>query len=427
MTNENRKSWHLSHFLLIFITTLICSLLFQKFSTGTWGGVNFYSGAIALVVLSSIVVTINTVELYSALIRLVAPCIFVYLFYSASDQSSIVNALITRAGLPHFLLVIISAVTSIYYTKDKFLVSSNGSKGKSEKINKDLKINKQDSKSIEEQEERKEQKDAFERIIGQTKIISSLREISKITKSGIRLGKKEAPHAVLLFLGPTGVGKTEAARALAEEVYGSNDALIRFDMGQFNDASQANRFYGPPPGYAGYEQGGQLTRAVLKKPHSVVLLDEMEKADPKIWDAFLPVFDEGYIVDGSSNQKVDMTNTIIVLTSNILANNEDLSSCDAFQVKDKVAALGVFRPELLGRINEILVFNPLSRDSIVEILKARLDAALWNLSDQGYNIEVSDKALSSLVDEVEKAKFGVRQIDDVLRSFLRKKVSEIKS
>jgi len=421
MINENKKSWHLSHFILIFITTLACSVIFQKFSNGTWSGVNFYSGAIALVVLSSIVVVINTIELYSALIRLIAPCIFVYLFYSASDQSNIVGALITRASLPHFLLVFIAAITSIFYTKDKFIIEKANVEEKSKKIDKDLKVEKQEDRTIKDQEDKK---DTFERIIGQTKVISSLREISKVTKSGIRLGKKEAPHAVLLFLGPTGVGKTEAARALAEEVYGSNDALIRFDMGQFNDSSQANRFYGPPPGYAGYEQGGQLTRAVLKKPHSVVLLDEMEKADPKIWDAFLPVFDEGYIVDGSSNQKVDMTNTIIVLTSNILANNEDLSSCDAFEVKDKVASLGVFRPELLGRINEILVFNSLSRDSIVEILKARLDAALWNLSDQGYNIEVSDQALSSLVDEVEKAKFGVRQIDDVLRGFLRKKVSE---
>ena len=198
-------------------------------------------------------------------------------------------------------------------------------------------------------------------------------------------------------------------------------------MGQFNDASQANRFYGPPPGYAGFEQGGQLTRAVLKKPHSVVLLDEMEKAHPKIWDAFLPVFDEGYIVDGSSNQKVDMTNTIIVLTSNILAEEANLNESNAFEIKNKVASLGVFRPELLGRINEILVFNSLNRDSIVEILKRRLDAALWNLSEQGYKIDVTEQTINSLVDEVQKAQFGVRQIDDVVRTYLRGKVSEIKT
>ena len=416
---DNKKSWHLAHFILIFISALACSILFQKFSTGTWTGNNFYSGAIVLVLLSSIVVCANTVELYQAIIRLVAPCLLVYLFYSASNQVGIINALIARAGLPHFLLVFSAAVASIYFTRvAEDTVSSQGS-------------SENKTENVSDNQERIEA-DTFNRIVGQSHVISSLREISKITKSGIRLGKKEAPHAVLLFLGPTGVGKTEAARALAEEVYGSKDALIRFDMGQFNDASQANRFYGPPPGYAGFEQGGQLTRAVLKKPNSVVLLDEMEKAHPKIWDAFLPVFDEGYIVDGSSNQKVDMTNTIIVLTSNILAeessaNGEDLSKVNAFEIKNKVASLGVFRPELLGRINEILVFNSLNRDSIVEILKRRLDAALWSLSEQGYKIDVTEQTINSLVDEVQKAKFGVRQIDDVVRTYLRGRVSEVKT
>ncbi len=420
-TVENKKSWHLSHFILIFIATLSSSMLFQKFSTGTWTGVNFYSGAIVLVLLSSIVVTVNTVDLYQAIIRLVAPCLFVYLFHSASNQEGIINTLISRAGFPHFLLVFASAVASIYFTKqspEKEQISSKDSSVK-------------DSADVQSKNREPKQEDVFNRIVGQSHVISSLREISKITKSGIRLGKKEAPHAVLLFLGPTGVGKTEAARALAEEVYGSKDALIRFDMGQFNDASQANRFYGPPPGYAGFEQGGQLTRAVLKKPHSVVLLDEMEKAHPKIWDAFLPVFDEGYIVDGSSNQKVDMTNTIIVLTSNILAKESsaggDLSKSNAFEIKNKVSELGVFRPELLGRINEILVFNSLNRDSIVEILKRRLDAALWSLSEQGYKIDVTEQTINSLVDEVQKAQFGVRQIDDVVRTYLRGRVSELKT
>ena len=419
-TVENKKSWHSSHFILIFISALACSILFQKFSSGSWTGNNFYSGAIILVLLSSILVCVNTVDLYQAIIRLVAPCLFVYLFHSASNQAGIVNTLITRAGLPHFLLVFAAAIASIYFTK--------------ERPEKDIVKKDSPQQGIREQEIKREVQgdDTFNRIVGQGHVISSLREISKITKSGIRLGKKEAPHAVLLFLGPTGVGKTEAARALAEEVYGSKEALIRFDMGQFNDASQANRFYGPPPGYAGYEQGGQLTRAVLKKPHSVVLLDEMEKAHPKIWDAFLPVFDEGYIVDGSSNQKVDMTNTIIVLTSNILAEESlagqgSLSENNAFEIKNKVASLGVFRPELLGRINEILVFNSLNRESIVEILKRRLDAALWSLSEQGYKIDVTEQAINSLVDEVQKAKFGVRQIDDVVRTYLRGRVSEMKA
>ena len=168
----------------------------------------------------------------------------------------------------------------------------------------------------------------------------------------MRVGKDDAPHAVLLFLGPTGVGKTEAARALAKSVYGSDEALIRFDMGQFIDPHQANRFYGPPPGYSGSEEGGQLTRAVEAKPRSVVLLDEVEKAHPQIWDAFLPVFDEGYFVDGSTNRKVSMTETIIVLTSNLLVGVDNLSAMSNSELKEEINNRADFRPELLGRINE---------------------------------------------------------------------------
>jgi ATP-dependent Clp protease ATP-binding subunit ClpA len=194
-------------------------------------------------------------------------------------------------------------------------------------------------------------------------------------------------------------------------------------MGQFNDSSQANRFYGPPPGYIGSDEGGQLTRAVLRQPKSVVLLDEMEKAHPKIWDAFLPVFDEGYIVDGSNNQKVDMTNTIIVLTSNLLAQDEGLIELPAYEIKDKLISSGTLRPELLGRINEILVFNALDRNSIAEILRRRMDSALWSLSEQGIQLSVEENEIMQLVDQVQRAKFGVRQIDDVVRTYLRKAIS----
>ncbi len=264
--------------------------------------------------------------------------------------------------------------------------------------------------------------DPFSRIIGQEHVISPLKEIARLSSKGVKVGKENAPYAVLLFLGPTGVGKTEAARALAEAVYGTSDALIRFDMGQFSDAHQASRFYGPPPGYVGYEQGGQLTRAVLKRPRSVVLLDEVEKAHEKVWDAFLPVFDEGYIVDGSSNQKVDMTQTIIVLTSNLLSQIPNLNSKNALQIKEQVEATKVFRPELLGRINEILVFNSLSKEVIREILQRRIDLSLWNLSDRGINVSISSEEIDAMILEVEAAKFGVRQIDDVVRSHIRKLV-----
>jgi len=194
-------------------------------------------------------------------------------------------------------------------------------------------------------------------------------------------------------------------------------------MGQFSDAHQASRFYGPPPGYVGFEQGGQLTRAVLKRPRSVVLLDEVEKADNKIWDAFLPVFDEGYIVDGSSNQKVDMSETIIVLTSNLLSNQIELLGKNGLEIKEALQKTGTFRPELIGRINEILIFKSLDTDTIREILQRRVDNALWGLSEQGIPITINPSQIDEMVLEIQAAKFGVRQIDDVLRTYLRKLIS----
>jgi len=260
---------------------------------------------------------------------------------------------------------------------------------------------------------------SFDKIVGQDHVISPIKEIARLARAKIRVGKDNAPYAVVLFLGPTGVGKTEAARALAEAVYGSADSLIRFDMGQFADAHQANRFYGPPPGYVGYEQGGQLTRAVLRRPHSVILLDEVEKADPKIWDAFLPVFDEGYIVDGSSNQRVDMTNTIIVLTSNLLGDMPDVVKGSPLEIKEEVLKTGAFRTELIGRINDIFVFASLGKDTIREILIQRVDNALWSLASQGIKITIEHSEIEEMVEEVAAAKFGVRQIDDVLRTKIR--------
>ena len=265
---------------------------------------------------------------------------------------------------------------------------------------------------------------AFDRIVGQPHVVKSLEEIANVVRSGIRVGKRNAPHAVLLFLGPTGVGKTEAARALAQAVYGQDDALIRFDMGQFTDSHQSNRFYGPPPGYVGSDEGGQLTRAVLQRPRSVVLLDEVEKAHSQIWDAFLPVFDEGYIVDGSTNQKVDMTNTIIVLTSNLLVGEEGLTTLSSSELKEKVQKTGQFRPELVGRINEILAFSQLDNETIREILRRRVDQSLWSLSDQGVSIFVDDDDIDQMLVDVKEAKFGVRQIDDVVRKYLRQAITE---
>lgn len=387
---------------------LIVALVFHRFSSATWFGKYPSAGATVILYLVSLPIAFSGATPAAKGIRFGVPTVLLYLFYSsAADGGGFVAELQGKLTLSHFILFFAVTALAIFFTAEKPAPEQVEQKFAVKKEKKSVDVNQ-----------------TFGRIVGQEHVISPLREIANMVRSGIRVGKKNAPHAVLLFLGPTGVGKTEAANALAEAVYGSKDALIRFDMGQFTDAHQASRFYGPPPGYAGYEEGGQLTRAVLRKPRSVVLLDEVEKAHPQIWDAFLPVFDEGYIVDGSTNQRVDMTGTIIVLTSNLLAGQDGLSGLTPLEVKEAVQATGSFRPELLGRINEILVFKPLDADAVAEILKRRLDAALWNLAEQGISLTADEHDIAVLVDEVRAAKFGVRQIDDVVRTYLRRVIAE---
>jgi ATP-dependent Clp protease ATP-binding subunit ClpC len=271
--------------------------------------------------------------------------------------------------------------------------------------------------------------DAFARLIGQDHVLGSLREISALARAGIRLSKPNAPLGVLLFLGPTGVGKTEAAKAMAQAIFGSEAAMVRFDMGQFKDEQDAARFYGPPPGYIGSEEGGQLTRAISAMPRCVLLLDEVEKAHPTTWDAFLNVFDEGYVMDASFNTRVDMTQTMIVLTSNLLGNDASLADQPADKIKavlqdarirTRHGEVPAFRPELLGRIGDVFVFQPLSEDVVRRILRIRLNVALAGLRKQGVKIACDDQLVDELAAEAGAAAFGVRQVDDVIRRRLRK-------
>jgi hypothetical protein len=409
MLEDSNKKYGIYELGLYFACGMAVSIIFHRFAGVTWFGKNPATGAVIVLLLAAIPIALGASTGLNKTIRLGVPIVLVYLFYAQTQEMGFIEGLQSRVGFPHFLIVAVCTFLAVYFT---------------ERAEQQAQLLGSETPAYRPRKSVSDPQQAFDRIVGQEHVIAPLKEIAKIVRSGIRVGKRNAPHAVLLFLGPTGVGKTEAATALAEAVYGTKDALIRFDMGQFTDAHQANRFYGPPPGYVGYEEGGQLTRAVMRKPHSVVLLDEVEKAHPQIWDAFLPVFDEGYIVDGSSNQKIDMTNTIIVLTSNLLADKAGLSQLAPYQLKEAVQASGAFRPELLGRINEILVFNPLSSEVVAEILKRRLDAALWSLADQGISVSVGESEINVLVEEVKSVKFGVRQIDDVVRKFLRQAIAK---
>ncbi len=414
-SSTEERSWGAFEYCWYSTCALLIASLYHRFSGETWSGAYPWAGATIVVYLVSLPVAFGADSLPKRLLRLLPSTLCLFWIYSqaASGSDGVVAALQLFLVAKHFFFIFLLCLLPVLFTADD---------EKSERSS--PKIQPTQNGGGPKKKPARPSGDPFDRIVGQPHVVAPLKEIAKMARSNIRVGKKDAPYAVLLFLGPTGVGKTEAARSLTEAIYGTTEAMIRFDMGQFTDAHQANRFYGPPPGYVGSDSGGQLTQAVAKKPRSLVLLDEVEKADPQIWDAFLPVFDEGYVVDGSFNTKVDMRQTVIVLTSNLLSGEEGLASRSAFDIKEAVEATKAFRPELLGRINEILVFNPLSPEVIAQILRQRMDAALWSLSEQGISLMVDETEIEQLVLKVRQAKFGVRQIDDVVRTHLRAAIAE---
>lgn len=413
---SDERTWGAFEYCWYCICALLVSLLYHRFSGDTWSGEYAWAGATVLVYLVSLPVAFGADSTMNKLIRFLPSTVCLFWIYTQAGSEAGSNLLGVQLFLEakHFFFVFLLCLIPILFTAESEESQSTSS-------TKTRPTNTPDAPKVKP---RRPSGDPFDRIIGQPHVVAPLKEIAKMARSNIRVGKKDAPYAVLLFLGPTGVGKTEAARSLTEAVYGSTEAMVRFDMGQFTDAHQANRFYGPPPGYVGSDAGGQLTQSVAKKPRSLVLLDEVEKAHPQIWDAFLPVFDEGYVVDGSFNTKIDMRQTVIVLTSNLLSGEDGLAGRSPFEIKEAVEATKAFRPELLGRINEILVFNPLSPEVIAQILRQRMDAALWGLSEQGISLVVDESEIDALVVKVREAKFGVRQIDDVVRTHLRSAIAE---
>jgi len=413
-TKSGESKWGAFELCWYSLCALLIAVIFHL-SGSSWIGEHPWAAATLVVYLVSIPVALDAENNFKKLVRLLPStlCLLWIYLQTTSGASAVIEAFQEFVQAQHFFFVfLLSVITTLFTAESEENLEAFAKESASGEQRSSAPKVKQPSE------------DPFDRIVGQGHVVDPLKEIAKMARSNIRVGKRNAPHAVLLFLGPTGVGKTEAARSLTEAIYGTTEAMIRFDMGQFTDAHQANRFYGPPPGYVGSDAGGQLTQSVLRKPRSLVLLDEVEKAHPQIWDAFLPVFDEGYVVDGSFNTKVDMKNTVIVLTSNLLSENESLAGASAIEIKEAVQATNAFRPELLGRINEILVFNPLSEDVIAQILRKRMDAALWGLSEQGISLFVDESEIEALVETVGQTKFGVRQIDDVVRTHLRAAIAE---
>nr|WP_149539648.1 AAA family ATPase [Siccirubricoccus phaeus] len=268
-----------------------------------------------------------------------------------------------------------------------------------------------------------------QRVIGQEEAISAVSDAVRLARAGLREGSK--PVATFLFLGPTGVGKTELAKALAEVVYGDENALLRIDMSEYMERHAVARLVGAPPGYVGYDEGGQLTEKVRRKPYSVILLDEIEKAHPDVYNVLLQVFDDGRLTDGKG-RVVDFTNTIIIATSNLGADRIQkrlhLRGTMAEQPDKLKAELmevlrGHFRPEFLNRIDEIIVFHALSKAEIRQIVLLQLDRVKRTAASQGVSLEFDESLIGMLAAEGYRPEYGARELKRQIRSLVETRLA----
>ncbi len=241
------------------------------------------------------------------------------------------------------------------------------------------------------------------RVMGQDKAIKLVSDAILKSRAGIK--DPNRPIASFMFLGPTGVGKTEIARTLAYELFDDETHMIRIDMSEYMEKFSVSRLIGSPPGYVGYEEGGQLTEAVRRNPYSIVLFDEIEKAHPEVLNLLLQVLDDGRITD-SNGRTVDFKNTIIIMTSNL--GSEHILNGDASKVMDDVR--NYFRPEFINRIDEIIVFDPLSKEAINSILDKILTEIEGRLGDAHIKIAISDEARHQLIEDGYDVNYGARPL-----------------
>jgi ATP-dependent Clp protease ATP-binding subunit ClpB len=265
-----------------------------------------------------------------------------------------------------------------------------------------------------------------ERVIGQDEAVGAVANSLRRSRSGFQ--DPDRPIGVFLFLGPTGVGKTELARALAEFMFDSQDAMIRVDMSEYMEKHTVSRLVGAPPGYIGYDEGGQLTEAVRRRPYSVVLLDEIEKAHPDVFNALLQVFDDGRLTDGQG-RTVDFKNAVLIMTSNVGsegAKQHPLGFAgDSTKLPSRhLDALNkTFRPEFLNRIDDIIVFGELDRNELAQIVALQVELLVTRAADMNVELELSDSALSLLGDLGYDPSFGARPLRRLIQKQLIDKLA----
>ncbi len=272
-----------------------------------------------------------------------------------------------------------------------------------------------------------------ERIIGQDKAITVISDAIRRARSGLKDPRR--PIGSFIFIGPSGVGKTELAKALAEFLFDDEDALLRLDMSEYREQHTVSRLFGAPPGYVGYEEGGQLTEAVRRRPYRVILFDEIEKAHPEVWNALLQILDDGRLTDGQGRQ-VDFRNTVLIMTSNLGTEYVSRSGSLGFlsgengengrENREKIekALKDAFRPEFLNRIDEIITFSPLSLEDMVEIVDLQMEDVEARLAENGLEASLTEDARRWLAEKGFNPDFGARPLARALQKFIESPLSK---
>ncbi|BBW98133.1 MULTISPECIES: ATP-dependent protease ATP-binding subunit ClpC [Geobacillus] len=271
------------------------------------------------------------------------------------------------------------------------------------------------------------------RVVGQDEAVKAVAKAVRRARAGLKDPKR--PIGSFIFLGPTGVGKTELARALAEAMFGDEDALIRIDMSEYMEKHSTSRLIGSPPGYVGYEEGGQLTEKVRRKPYSVILLDEMEKAHPDVFNILLQVLEDGRLTD-SKGRTVDFRNTIIIMTSNVGADALKRNKYVGFNIQDQHQQYKdmkskvmdelkkAFRPEFLNRIDEIIVFHSLEKEHLKQIVRLMADTLVKRLKEQDIDLELTEAAIEKIAAEGFDPEYGARPLRRALQKHIEDRLSE---
>lgn len=268
------------------------------------------------------------------------------------------------------------------------------------------------------------------RVIGQSEAVSAVARAIKRARAGIADPKR--PIGSFIFLGPTGVGKTELSKALAEAMFGDENLMIRVDMSEYMDKSNVSKLIGSAPGFVGFDEGGQLTEKVRRKPYSVVLFDEIEKAHPDVFNMLLQILEDGRLTD-SHGRTVSFKNTIIIMTSNVGASELNRtqklgfgSEDDYDDVRDRQinALKQVMKPEFINRIDEIVVFTPLEKPDVEKIADIMLKNLEKRLEDHGITLEISDEAKAHLVDKGYDKEYGARPMRRTIQRQVEDKLSE---